>query len=149
MSEWKLIKTKKDIDELMEYFYGFHDTCINSISYVSGNKVNEDRSMVFGTLDDYKLNIVFDSQWKSQIELCFTGVRRMHLVGLEDNYSNDIFDASISFYNNILPSKHFVPKKVIVWADDSNFDIKDIDNSLSEPSITYIIAHELKWRKID
>jgi hypothetical protein len=68
---------------------------------------------------------------------------------LSPNYSNDIFDASISFYNNILPSKHFVPKKVIVWADNSSFDIKDIDNSLTEPSITYVIAHQLQWRKID
>ncbi len=149
MLEWKLIQTQKDIDELMEYFYGFHDTCINSISYVSGNKVNEDKSMIFGMIEDYKLNIVFDSQWKNQIELCFTGVRRMHLVGLEDNYSNEILGASISFYKNILPSRFNAPSKVIVWSDDSYFDIKNVDNSLTEPSITYVIAHELKWRKID
>lgn len=148
MESWIEVKTKKNIDELMSYFHGFHDSCISSIRYVTGNQVSDNKSMKFGELNDYEAIVIFESQWGGPIELCFNGVRRMHLVGMEDNYFPDISGATIIFANNILPCKFNLPKETIVWANDAYFDIKYIDNALTEPSITYIIAHQLKWRKL-
>ena len=148
MNDWMDIETQKDIDVLMESFSGFHDSCLVSMNYISGNKVQDNGSMTFGTPNDYQLNMIFDNQYGESVELCFQGVRRMHLVGLQDNYLADIFGASIAFYENIMPSKYTAPQRCIVWADDGSFDVSKIDHSLNEPAVTYIIAHTLKWRKI-
>lgn len=149
-NEWHKICTQKDIADLLDAYGGFHDTCIVSVNYLSGTNVDSERAMHFNELDTYKLNIVFHSQWSDYaLELHFSGLRRFHLTGMQDNYTNDIFDASIKFCDNILPSGYQTPAQVIVWADRSNFDIKDIDTQLTEPADTYVIAHALKWRLIE
>lgn len=150
MNDWKVVETENDIEELLDCFHGFHDSIIKSIAYESGNYVMENNAMVFAIPGEYELHVVFEGQWEpKRIELCFNGVRRLHLIGLEDNYTNDILDAYLAFHNDLLPSKYRAPNKVIVWADDSCFEIKNISNALEEPSTTYIIASSLKWRILE
>lgn len=142
--------TQKDIDDLLDTYGGFHDACIVSVNFVSGTYVDRTKTMHFDGFASYTLNIVFHSQWSDYaLELHFAGLRRLHLVGAQDNYINDIFDASIKFYDNILPSRYQTPAQVIVWADREDFDLKDIDSQLTEPADTYVIAHALKWRLLE
>ena len=150
MNDWKQVETTEDIDELLQTFHGFHDSCITSIRYESGNYVDKDGSMIFAGIHDYELHMIFQSQWDPQtVELCFNGVRQLFLVGLEDNYNNDIYDAYLGFQNDLFPSRFRGPKRMIVWADDSGFDIHDMTGDLIEPAVTYVIANTLKWRIID
>lgn len=150
LNKWYEVSTQKDIDTLLDSYEGFHDACIVSVTYISGIYVDSEKNMHFDEYDKYQLNIVFHSQWSDYaLELHFAGLRRLHLVGVQDNYGNDIFDASIKFYDNLLPSKYQTPARVIVWADREDFDINNIDSQLTEPADTYVIAHSLKWRLIE
>ncbi len=148
LKEWHEVLNQKDIDDLLDAYGGFHDSCIASLNFVSGTYTDKN-AMNFGGFDKYVLNMIFHSQWSDYaLELQFAGLRRLHLVGVQDNYFNDIFDASIKFYDNLLPSTYQLPARVIVWADSEDFDVNDIDSKLSEPADTYVIAHSLKWRLI-
>ena len=135
----------------METCDGFHDSCIVSAQYISGNHVDAKGDMwCFADSDDHILNITFHSQCKPEVkqfefELCFTGVRRFYLTGFEDNYGSEIMEASIRFFENILPSKYRAPKRVIVWTNNTDFDPNEKDE-LTEPSCTYVVACKLKWR---
>jgi len=145
MGEWKEISSQKDIDELLGLYDGFHDSCIVSVNYRSGAFVDDEGAMHFGNSAQHALSVVFHSQWKGQIELCFAGLRQLHLVGWQDKYMCDIFDAHLSFYDELLPG---TPSRVIVWADNESFDIKRLDTTVHEPSDTCIIANTLKWRTL-
>jgi len=145
MGEWKELSSQKDIDELLSLYDGFHDSCIVSVNYRSGAFVDDKGAMHFGNSAQHELSVVFHSQWKNQIELCFSGLRRLHLVGWQDKYMCDIFDAHLSFYDKLLPG---TSSRVIVWADNESFDIKRMDTTIHEPSDTYIIADALKWRTL-
>lgn len=149
-NNWHEVFTQKDIDDLLDAYCGFHDACIVSVNFVSGMHVDNEKAMHFGEFGKYALNMVFHSQWSDDaLELHFAGLRRFHLVGAQDNYTNEIFEAFIKFYDDLLPSKYQTPTQVIVWADKSDFDVNNIYSQLTEPADTYVIAHSLKWRLID
>lgn len=147
MSAWREVAAPSDIDELLERYGGFHDACIVSLNYVSGTYVDGENAMVFGSDDDFVLNMFFQRQWKpKELELCFTGVRRFHIAALQDNYSDDIFEAYLAFHDGILPAKYRAANRVIVWADDVNFCVNEVNTQLEEPDGSYVIATGLKWR---
>lgn len=147
LDEWHEVLNRSDIDELMNEFGGFHDSCIVALNYVSGMYVDSENAMYSDGYDKYALVMTFHSQWCDfALELSFTGLRSLHLVGAQDNYSNDILGASINFYDELLPCEYVAPKRVIVWADDEHFDAHDIAEPLKEPNDTYVVAHSLKWR---
>lgn len=104
MSEWKEISSQKDIDELLNTYHGFHDSCIVSVNYQSGASVDDKGTMYFGNVAQHELFVVFHSQWEpGTIELRFAGLRRLHLVGWQDRYLCNIFDAHLAFYDKLLP----------------------------------------------
>ena len=147
MSEWKEIRSESDIDEIMETLGDFHDSCIVSVNYKSGAFVDERYAMHSGSPDDREMTVLFHSQWDPKVfELCFTGVRQMHLVGWQDNYFCDIFSAGLSFCSNILPGAQ---SRLIVWTDYGSFDPSDAEGPIKEPANTYIISNSLKWRIIE
>lgn len=147
--DWIEIKDQNDIEALLERYGGFHDSCIVGLSHKSGAYVNKDMAMGFGRAHDHELTVTFERQFRPvELELCFTGMRRLHLVGWQDNYCSVITDCHLAFHRNVLPGE---PAEVIVWADTDSFDpqeIPQIDN-LSEPATTYIVANCLKWRIMD
>ena len=150
MSDWKEIKNQQDINDLLEEFGGFHDSCIVNLYYESGMYITKDNAMVFAAPNEFKLHIVLQSQWNdSACDLCFSGVRRLHNTGLQDKHARYIHDGYLSSHENVLPSHYSAPSKVIVWADDCAFDINNIPNPLEEPATTHVIASSLKWRKFD
>lgn len=147
MGDWHKIKTQEDIALLMDIYGNFHDSCIVSMNYHSGAFVDDDRTLYYGDENNRRLSVIFQCQWKPRtIELEFSGLRQMHIVGWQDNYTCDISDAYLAFHNHLLTERL---EKVIIWADTDWFDIEKIDNSITEPSDTYIVANELRWRVIN
>lgn len=147
MSQWHRVQIQSDIDQLLETYGGFHDSCIVSLHYVSGTYVDDDNAMVFGSDDDFVLNIVFQRQWEPKgLELCFSGVRRFHVTALQDNYFDDIYEAYLAFHDGILPAKYRAADRVIVWADDAGFCVNELSEAPVEPDFSYVIATGLKWR---
>lgn len=146
MGKWHYIKEQKDIDLLMETYRDFHDSCIVSLNYRSGDST-EGSTLFYGLAKDHRLSLIFQSQWEPQtIELEFLGMRQMHLVGWQDNYLDHLEDAYLAFHDKLLPGK---PDRVIVWANTEWFDVDKIDNSITEPTDTYIVANLLRWRILD
>lgn len=149
MRKWKIIKDQKDIDELQQCYGGFHDSCIVSLKFESGTNVDEERIMHFKGGNDCTAYMTLQRQWNPRtIELCFSGVRRLNIVGFQDNYCNLIYGATLLLCNNLLPTSN-MPNRFVVWADHVGFEVKDIDVRLTEPAVTFIIAHSLRWRIIE
>ena len=120
MADWHKIETQEDIDLLMTDYGNFHDACIASLTFQSGAFVDDNRTMYVGRADERILSVIFQCQWEPKtIELQFSGLRQIHLIGWQDNYSSD-------------------------W-----FDVAKIDNSIHEPADTYIVANALRWRVVD
>ncbi|MGI6607668.1 MAG: hypothetical protein ACOX1F_01630 [Erysipelotrichaceae bacterium] len=146
MSFWNKIETEKDIEILMDNYCGFHDSCIVSVLYESGTFVDPEGAMHFSDANGHRMRVIFQSQIeKKKLELLFIGLRQVHLVAWQDNYTCDIYDAHISIQKELLPGE---AKRQVVWADYSRFDINDIDNVISEPANSYIVSNELRWRLI-
>ena len=147
MGNWSRIETQKDIDLLMKIYSDFHDFCIVSLNFQSGAFVDDDMAMHFGSAEERILSVIFQCQWEPKaIELQFSGLRQMHLIGWQDNYMCDISSAYLAFHNNLLPGE---PGRVIVWSDTDWFNVEKIDNSIHEPADTYIVANSLRWRIVD
>ncbi|TYQ15434.1 UNVERIFIED_CONTAM: hypothetical protein Cloal_1887 [Acetivibrio alkalicellulosi] len=148
MNQWNKVKKQDDIEMLMKAYGGFHDSCIKELNYVSGASVDDKKNMYFGAPNDRELHIIFQRQWDPiTIELCFSGLRRMNLVGWESNYFCDIFDSYLSFDNDLITG---LDDNLIVWADNANFDVKNVagGSAIKEPMTSFVIANELKWRFI-
>lgn len=148
---WNEIKNENDIESLMDEYGGFHDSCIVSIKYQSGAKVDCNNAMSNGELLEHSVEMVLHSQWNNPIELCFIGVRKCSIVGWQDNYFCDIFGAYIKFHIDLLGKTR--DDKLIVWADDGEwFDpTKYTEEKLissNAANCTYVIAEKMFWRII-
>ena len=147
MDSWKTIETQKDIETLFDIYFGFHDACIVSASYQSGATVDHEGTMHYSDASGHQLVLLFQSQMAMKnLELRFIGLRQMHLVGWEDNYSCELSEAYLAFAHELLPGE---PKKQIIWSSYAWFNPEKIDNTIHEPADTYIIANELRWRLLD
>lgn len=118
--KWNYIRTQEDADELMKLFAGFHDSVINKMLYE----------------EEYgkrKLNVAFDnSGWYGVIEVCFEGLIAMNLRPYAENYSREIFEASL-----------IVNDETMFWAGEC-MDKEDLNYTG-----TYIKALNMKWRRIE
>jgi len=151
MSEWRSVEDQQGIDGLMETFMGFHDSCIHSLRYESGCYVDGEGSMYAHVPPEkFVLHMVFHSQWKVRtVELRFSGVRRFHMVGMEDNYMKDIYGSYLAFHEGLLPAEHGASPRVIVWADWAGFDPTHIPDPMAEPGTSYVMATALQWRILE
>lgn len=132
------VKDDKDIERLMEEYGGFHDSCIVSASYKSGASVDESGGMRNGNADGHTLSLVLHSQWSKPIELAFTGVRAVHIVGFQENYFCNIDEAYIAFRTDLLGKTR--DDRLIVWSDWGDFN---------DPNCTYVIAEKMYWEISD
>lgn len=118
-TEWNYIFTQADADDFMKKFVGFHDSTLERINYAES-----DSAAV--------VNAVFDnSSWFGVVELCFEGVQILKIMPASENYSREIYEASL-----------IVENESVFWADS----YMDKPNDLYEGSI--IRALNVKWRKI-
>ena len=143
---WNQIRNQADIDFLLSEYYRFHDSCICAVDYTSGAKVDDNGNMRLIS-NDCALVIRFDSQMsafhkqsdKKSLELKFIGLRRLNLIGFQNNYFSDISSCYLSFYNDF-----------IIWSDNGYFDPEKYSEALvfKEPMSTFVVADSLEWRFI-
>lgn len=155
MNIWKEIGNKEDVETLMNYFQWFHDSCIISLQYKSGNTVLDDGAMTFPKETDVVANVVLQSQFEcKKIELEFIGVYRMHLLGFGENFDNGLlYGASILFLKNYKSSTYAKAKTVTAWVDydydEENGETIEFSYEDEEFDGSYIIASKIRWRAFD
>ena len=119
MESWNVVSSDADINELLEQYGGFHDSCLVDLFYRSGAHVNENNAMFFGPPVGYELWLTFHSQWyKEPLELCFIGVRRCNIVGFQDRYGAEILDCYLAYHTDLITGRD---APLIVWADYADF----------------------------
>lgn len=147
---WTEIKDEAAIKTLMSEYGGFHDTCIVSIDYNSGNYVDKSGGMGCGDSDEHTISMILHSQWNKPIELYFSGVRKCVITGFRDSFFCEILDAALEFRTDLLGKMR--DDRLIVWADWSGFNplIHTERYPLNNGHETnYIIAENLKYRFLE
>lgn len=147
---WTEITDNAAIDNLMSDYGGFHDSCIVSISYASGSRVDEKDTMHLMGADEHTISMIVHSQWYKPIELFFSGVRKCYITGFQDSYSCEIYDATLEFRTDLLGKTR--DDRLIVWANWKGFDPKTYTESYPLDNgyeTTYIIAERLRYRFLD
>ena len=135
--KWTAIQSQADIDTLMKAYGGFHDSCITGIHYENGNQVDGSLAMSWGNEEQFCLVMSIQRQGTPKdIELCFTGLRRINLSGCDTRYFS-MFDCFLSFYG-----------PYIVWADGECFHPEHPvkEDQLTGDMYTFVVADHLKWR---
>lgn len=116
---WNYILTQDDANNFMKSFAGFHDSTLNKIVYEENHRATK----VTATFDN--------SGWYGIVELCFEGVTAINIRPPRENYSREIFEASL-----------MVKDEMVLWADW----FMEEENLSHDGS--YIKALNLKWRKV-
>ncbi|MPN63988.1 hypothetical protein SDC9_211757 [bioreactor metagenome] len=119
----------------MELIYGFHDSCIKEIKYISGAYVNVDLSM--RPVNEQRiLRIIFQRQFKnpSALEIEFIGLKHFRMSPSDENYTCEILDAAMIFKDNY-----------IYWCDSGYVSESDLDTYAG----TLICASRVRWRSVD
>lgn len=150
------IKSRTDIQELLDKCNGFHDYHLINLKFESGIKRLPDLSVqsFVGDNPNCKLKMLFQTSDNTfSIELLFTGVRLFHIVGCQNCCDNEIMEAYLSVAENLFENNN---TPYIVWSDNSDWanetNIKEAiknNNAFEEPSASFVIANSLKWRFID
>ncbi len=147
MNGYNEIKTEQDIKDLMKIFYGFHDSCIAAAEYKSGDFVDDEGAMCFSEYNAHRLKLTMHSQWAEPLELLFCGVRKFSVVSRMDNYTNELMDASLGFYTELLGKCR--NDRLIVWADGNFNPLCYTEETLLPRAAehhTYVVAEQLFWR---
>lgn len=140
---WNEVNTDEDIAYLMDIFGGFHESCIVSLNYISGNCMKKGRNgniaMTTDENTDHCILLTMDSEWRGRIELMFSGVKKFSCQCFEDCCMNYILSAYLKFHDDL---RGKADSRLIVWANNREFEPLD-------PKGSYIIADSLKWRYTD
>lgn len=124
---WNYVESKEDIQKIMKTFGGFHYSVLRTLSYVSGHGKDEKGSFV---LDNVRqVSMIFDSQWSNSIEIIFEGVLALNLRPAKDNYTSELFSATI-----------LLKDKTILFYDD------DVSSEQEDYEGTWVNALGMRWR---
>lgn len=132
---WNDIANENDLKGFMDAMYGFHDSCIKEIKYISGAYVNEKLSM--SPVNSKRiLSVIIQRQFEdlSAIEMQFMGLKYLKLFPNDENYTCEILDATM-----IIKEDH------IYWCDCGGLSEKDIESYTG----TTICASKVRWRAAD
>lgn len=111
----------------MKTFGGFHDSVLRTLNYVSGSRKVDNGMIVDDSLR--QVSMIFDSDWSDSIEIIFEGVLALNLRPAKDNYSSDLFSATIMLKD----------KAILFYDDDVNSEQEDYEG-------TWINALGMRWR---
>ena len=131
---WNEIHTEDDINNLMNSYGHFHDSCIKEIRYVSGAFVGADMCMnPMNTLRT--VDVIFQRQNRNYttIVIRFLRLDTLHLSPQKENYSCEIHNAMIFFKDNL-----------VYWLDGLT-----TESEIEDYSGTWLCAEKLQWRVID
>lgn len=129
--QWNHIRAQTDIDNLMNVYGGFHDSCIKEMYYAGSGYVNSGFGMC--NTKNATLKILFQRQYDNPcvLELMFNGVVSLNLKEPKNAFP-DIYGTTILLDNDI-----------IYWADSANW-------TLAEKSAAriWVSAKSLSWRSL-
>jgi hypothetical protein len=131
---WKEISSNEDINSFMEAHYGFHDSCLKELKYISGSYAN--RKGMHPVNDLRILNVIFQGRFKDTdvIEIQFIGLNYLKLYPSDDNYTSEIHDATMILKDNY-----------IFWCDCGSLSEDDLETYKG----TTICASRVRWRAAD
>lgn len=132
---WNDIANENDLKNFMDAMYGFHDSCIKEIKYISGAYVNEKLSM--SPVNSQRiLSVIIQRQFEdpSAIEMQFAGLKYLNLFPNDENYTCEILDATM-----------IIKEDRIYWCDCGGLSEKDIESYTG----TTICASKARWRAAD
>lgn len=132
---WNEIGTQKDLDDFIEKFYGFHDSCIKEMKYTSGAFVTDDLAM--SPVNSKRiLTIIIERQFDDipVVELEFSGLKYLKLYPVQEEYTCEILDSTFIFKDGY-----------IYWMDIGGLN----ENQLDDYQSTLVCAKNLRWRAID
>lgn len=130
LNGWKYVYSQEDIEHLMKEFSGFHDSVLVSANYISGAGKSSDGMYICDHVR--QVEIRFDSEWAKSITIVFEGVLSFNLYPAKDNYSSELFEATILREDETI---YFYTA-----------DVTDIDESYDE---TWINSLGMRWKFID
>ena len=132
---WNEVADEEDLNRFMDAMYGFHDSCVKEIKYISGAYVEETLSM-FPINNRRILSVIIQRQFKnpSVIEMQFMGLKYLRLFPNDENYTCEILDATM-----------IIKEDRIYWCDCGGLSEKDIESYTG----TTICASKVRWRAAD
>ena len=132
---WNEIANEKDLKIFMDAMYGFHDSCLKEIKYISGAYVNEKLNML-PVNNQRILHMIIQRQFEnpSVIEMQFEGLKYLKLFPNDENYTCEILDATM-----------ILKEDCVYWCDCGGLSEKDIESYTG----TVICASKVRWRAAD
>ena len=125
---WTEIKTQADIDDLLELFGHFHDSCIRDIYISTREFVDEKLAMSFS--NTLSASLLFQRQFRpnSVIELKFEEVEKFNFLPFKETENGVIYDTTLKTENGLF-----------YWADFAGWETGDDDS-------IWINGRKLSWR---
>ena len=134
-NQWTQIKNQKDIDDLMEKFDYFHDSCVKEIKYTSGMYVEKEAKGMNAVNEKREVHVIVQRQWRPYcLEMIFEKILCMGLKPQDECYDGVIYDAYIT-----------KEKDYWVWFDATDFK-DDYKEMYDYNNVTFVKAEKIKWR---
>jgi hypothetical protein len=129
---WNEITNQNDVNDFMNLFGGFHDSCIKEFKYISGAYIDEDLSM-YPINDKRIFSIIIQRQYSnpSVIEMEYSGLLRLSVNPVDENYTCEILDATMILKENY-----------VYWYDS----VKLSEGELCNYNGVLICALRVRWR---
>ena len=131
---WNEIANEQELNKFMDDIYGFHDSCLKELKYISGAYVEKNLSM--RPINEKRtLSVIIQRQFKnpSVIELQFEELKYLKLFP-NDEYTCEILDATM-----------ILKEDCIYWCDCGGLSEEDIESYTG----TVICASKVRWRAVD
>ena len=132
---WNELTSESDLNSFMKMHYGFHDSCIKEMKYMSGAYVNENLGM-WPANSKRVLRMIVQRQFEgsSVIEMEFEGLVFLKLFPNDEDYTCEILDATMIWKEDC-----------IFWCDYGGLteaEIADFEG-------TAICAQKVRWRIVN
>ena len=129
---WNEIKNESDTKMFVNRVYGFHDSCIKELNYISGAYVAEDFGMhPLNTKRCLKLIIQSQMETVGTIEMEFSGVEFFSMRPCSEEWTCEILEASL-----------VIKEGKIWWYDEAERFVEDPQ----EYGGNVICAEKMRWR---
>ena len=95
MGNWQYINNQDDVEKFIKVTRGMHDSYMVGLDYMAGTW-GDDTTTFFAGPDSKNLRVIFNSPWTDdKIEMIFESVRRFHIAGWQERYSDEMLECSI------------------------------------------------------
>lgn len=134
ITKWFDLHNQNDLDQLMDSFGWFHDSCIKELFMWTEHYVNENLSMSTSANRDHRVRLLIQRQYRNPtaIELMFEEVTQIFIAPSPENSDSIIFEATFIHKNGLF-----------YWADDSNWYP---EGQYNFADVNWISSKKVKWR---